>query len=296
MFTFPYSQWVGGIFYEHGHRLIASTVGFMTIILAAWLWRADRRRWMRWLGVIALGAVILQGILGGLTVRYLLPAPISVFHACLAQAYFCLVVTIAVCTSPRWRRPAFPPCQTTPHVPWLCAALFAVVLLQLLLGAVMRHTESGLAVPDFPLAYGRLVPDLSASAVDRYNFDRRWTYQLDPITVDQIVYHLLHRAGALCVAAVLLATAGVILRRHGDIRALRWPAILAVILLAVQIGLGAWTVWSGKAPRVTTGHVAVGAALMADAWLLVLMSRRFLQPVSPEPAVCGAPALTSVSG
>src|SRR5437773_8898834 len=70
MFTFPYSKWVGGILYEHGHRLIASTVGFLTIILAAWLWWSDGRRWLKWLGVVALGAVVLQGLLGGLTVLF----------------------------------------------------------------------------------------------------------------------------------------------------------------------------------------------------------------------------------
>src|ERR1700742_5051645 len=75
MFTFPPSKWVGGIFYEHGHRLIASTVGFLTIVLAAWLWRVDPRRWMKWLGVLALVAVVLQGVLGGLTVLFFLPAP-----------------------------------------------------------------------------------------------------------------------------------------------------------------------------------------------------------------------------
>src|ERR1700736_5158920 len=70
MFTFPPSKWVGGILYEHGHRLIASTVGFFTIVLAIWLWRAEPRRWMRRLGLAALGAVILQGLLGGLTVLF----------------------------------------------------------------------------------------------------------------------------------------------------------------------------------------------------------------------------------
>src|SRR4249919_2471764 len=72
MFTFPPSKWVGGIFYEHGHRLIASTVGFLTIILAAWLWKQDPRRWVKWLGVSALGAVLAQGLLGGLTVLFFL--------------------------------------------------------------------------------------------------------------------------------------------------------------------------------------------------------------------------------
>ena len=85
MFTFPPSKWVGGIVYEHGHRLIASTVGFLTIVLAVWLWMSERRRWMRWLGVSALGAVIAQGVLGGLTVLFFLPWWISSAHATLAQ-------------------------------------------------------------------------------------------------------------------------------------------------------------------------------------------------------------------
>ena len=86
MFTFPPSKWVGGIFYEHSHRLIASTVGFLTILLAIWLWRSEPRRWMRWLGVAALGAVVAQGVLGGLTVLFFLPAPVSTAHAGLADA------------------------------------------------------------------------------------------------------------------------------------------------------------------------------------------------------------------
>ena len=77
MFTFPLSKMVGGIFYEHGHRLIASAVGVLTIGLAAWLWLADPRTWMRWLGIAALGAIVAQGVLGGLTVLFFLPPAIS---------------------------------------------------------------------------------------------------------------------------------------------------------------------------------------------------------------------------
>src|SRR3954464_9154976 len=102
MFTFPPSKWVGGILYEHGHRLIASTVGFLTIILAVWLWTSEPRRWMKWLGAGALGAVIAQGVLGGLTVMFFLPAPISTAHAGLAEIFFCITVAIALFTSPRW--------------------------------------------------------------------------------------------------------------------------------------------------------------------------------------------------
>src|SRR5512134_1338952 len=99
MFLFPPSKWVGGILYEHGHRLIASGVGFLTIILAVWLWVQEPRRWLKKLGVAALGAVILQGLLGGLTVLFFLPAAISTAHAGLAEVFFCLTVAIALFTS-----------------------------------------------------------------------------------------------------------------------------------------------------------------------------------------------------
>src|SRR6478752_2480136 len=104
MFTFPPSKWVGGIFYEHGHRLIASSVGFLTIVLAAWLWFADPRRWMKRLGLAALGAVILQGVLGGVTVLFFLPTAISSAHAGLAEIFFCMTIAIALFTSKSWMR------------------------------------------------------------------------------------------------------------------------------------------------------------------------------------------------
>src|SRR5713226_9445676 len=102
MFTFPPSKWVGGIFYEHTHRLIACSVGFLTVVLAVWLWRRDQRRWMKRLGVAALGAVLAQGVLGGLTVLLFLPAPVSTAHAGLAEIFFCMTVAIALFTSQGW--------------------------------------------------------------------------------------------------------------------------------------------------------------------------------------------------
>src|SRR6201985_3062363 len=102
MFLFPVSKWVGGIFFEHTHRLIASTVGFLTIILAIWLWRSDDRAWVRRLRGVALGAVVLQGILGGLRVT-MLKDQIGIFHACLAQAFLGLLVFLAIVTTNIWR-------------------------------------------------------------------------------------------------------------------------------------------------------------------------------------------------
>ncbi|MBI3194828.1 MAG: COX15/CtaA family protein, partial [Ignavibacteriae bacterium] len=103
MFAFPLDQMVGGIFYEHSHRMIASVVGFLTSILAFWLWKKDDRKWIRVLGFVALASVITQGILGGLTVIFLLPTTVSVLHATLAQSFFALVTSIALFTSKWWR-------------------------------------------------------------------------------------------------------------------------------------------------------------------------------------------------
>ena len=102
MFTFPPSMWVGGILYEHGHRLVASGVGMLTVILAAWLWLREPRRWVKRLGLVALGAVIAQGALGGLTVLFFLPPAVSTAHAGLAELFFCTVVSLALFTSRSW--------------------------------------------------------------------------------------------------------------------------------------------------------------------------------------------------
>src|SRR5438034_9883189 len=102
MFLFPVSKWVGGILFEHTHRLMGSVVGFLTIILAVWLWLREDRPWVRSLGVIALGGVILQGILGGLRVT-MMKDEIGIFHACIAQAFLGLLVVIALVTTNFWR-------------------------------------------------------------------------------------------------------------------------------------------------------------------------------------------------
>src|SRR6266513_2600494 len=151
MFFFPVSHWVGGIFFEHTHRLIASAVGFLTIILAVWLWRAEDRRWVRNLGWFALVAVILQGILGGLRVT-MLKDEIGIFHACLAQAFFGLLVFIALVTSRFWPslsqamvdRNKFRPIKT------LAFLTTAAIYFQLGLVATMRHQHRDLAILDFP--------------------------------------------------------------------------------------------------------------------------------------------------
>jgi cytochrome c oxidase assembly protein subunit 15 len=134
----------GGILYEHGHRMIATTVGLFTIVLLVWLLRVEKRRWMKWLGVAALLAVIVQGVLGGLTVIYLLPWWISSSHACLAQLFFSTTVALAVFTSPWWlRAPAS--VDEDPRYPLRGLSLAAplCILGQLALGAAARHKAIG---------------------------------------------------------------------------------------------------------------------------------------------------------
>jgi cytochrome c oxidase assembly protein subunit 15 len=132
---------VGGVRFEHTHRMIAQFVGFLTIILAIWTWRSDRRRWMKYLGVSALGLVIAQGILGGLTVLFYLPPAISSAHAALAQTYFCVVVLIAMFTGRRWVEdvPRVEVDEQRPSLFTLCALSILVLYVQLILGAMFRH-------------------------------------------------------------------------------------------------------------------------------------------------------------
>jgi len=267
---------VGGIFYEHGHRMVATFVGLLTTILAIWLWRQEPRRWVRWLGLGALAAIILQGLLGGLTVLLLLPTPISVMHASLAQTFFCLVVSIALFTSSEWKRPQ--PVlqdQNRPSLRCLGIATTAIVFGQLVLGAWMRHTGSGLAIPDFPLSYGHVLPKLNAEALAEAN-RVRWSLDLPKVTTSQILVHFVHRLGALAVAIAVVWTTTRVFRKHRSDSKLLGVAVLLVGLLVVQLSLGAVTVWTRKAVLPTTAHVVTGALILAASLGLTLRAyRRF---------------------
>jgi cytochrome c oxidase assembly protein subunit 15 len=274
MFTFPFDKWVGGIFYEHSHRLIASTVGLLIVGLAIWLRLAEPRRWVRRLGYLALAAVVTQGILGGITVLWFLPDPISIAHAGLAQIVFCLTVTVALVTSPRWAGEAPFDDRTLQRV---AALTTGAVYVQILVGATMRHTGAGLAIPDFPLAFGQLVP---------------------PVWTTAIATHFAHRVGALVVGALILATAGHVLYHHRARPGLRRPALLLVALLVAQITLGALTVLSGKQYVINSLHVVTGAFVLGTSLVLTLRAHRArfagvgprTSPRSPIPDPQGAAA------
>lgn len=248
MFSFPLSKMVGGIFYEHGHRLIASTVGFLTIGLVLFQGRVERRPGARMLGWAALGAVILQGVLGGVTVLLFLPPAISIAHAGLAQLFFILVVALALVTSASWLEPTLPPVDD-PVLRRRAIVLTCLIYAQILIGATMRHLEAGLAIPDFPLAFGHLVPPV-------------WTV---PIAI-----HFAHRVGALVVAGWLLFTGVGVLRRYPDHPELTRVIWLLFGLVVVQITLGALVVLTKKQPLINTTHVATGAVFFGTSVVLAV--------------------------
>ncbi len=237
---------VGGIFYEHGHRVIAAMVGLLTVLQAIWLQVRARKRFLKALGWASVGAVIAQGVLGGLTVIFLLPKAISIGHAGLAEIFLCLNVSIAFFAS-----------RTFDHLRTIekgdapiagTTVLTVLVYAQILVGALMRHLGAGLAIPTFPLP---LIP---------------------PSTSLAVMVNFAHRAGAVIVALSVIAIFFRLLRFEAK-HPLRRIATLLLIVVAAQILLGGYTIWSGKQPVITSLHVVTGALTLALSVMLALTAR-----------------------
>ena len=277
MFLFPINKWLGGIFYEHSHRLLASLVGLMTTILAVWLWLKDSRPWMSWLGVAAFLLVVTQGVLGGLRVTLHMDS-LGIYHATIAQLFFVLTCAIALFTSRWWmglerRLPARHEVtsvdkQAVPEAgaPLRKLVLFTTILIfiQLIIAAAMRHQHAGLAISDFPLAHGRLWPDTGAEAVARYNAERVSINAENPITAFQIELQMAHRVVALAILICVGVAAFCSRRCQSAERAVAVRLSLFWLgLILLQVGLGAATIWTNKAADVATAHVLVGALALA---------------------------------
>ena len=372
MFFFPISQWMGGIFYEHTHRLAASAVGLLTVVLALWLYGRSAQPFMRWtgavllllgagtvmalprrwtdgsvlaltglallgascvwprcepsakwlkrLGLAAFFAVVLQGVLGGLRV-VLLKDALGIFHATLAQLFFVLVCAIALFTSRWWqtartgrgspwcgRSAAFrlqsagieegvgrsPEPQPGPallqpegcapmlprafrsHLSTLYLLLTLLILAQLTLGAAMRHQHAGVAIPDFPLAYGKLWPAMDADSVARYNQQRIEIVDANPITAFQIGLQMIHRFCAMAILAAVAYAAWTTRRALGGKNYLSRLALVWLGAILTQVLLGAATIWSNKAADIATAHVLVGALSLALGAILSIVSYREL--------------------
>lgn len=257
MFLFPISKWVGGIFYEHTHRLIASGIGLLTVLLAVAIFIVEKRGWVKVLAGISIVAVILQGVLGGLRVTLKMDE-IGIFHGILAQSFFVLLGVITVSTSRGFLDRTWAPAGDTSSVRKLAFVLVGMVFVQLGLAASMRHAHMGLSIPDFPLAYGRILPDTSPAAMQEINA-RRVEAEKTPTTAAQIWVQMAHRGMAALIALATFLLASRCVRLDAVPRGVRSTVVLLACMIVVQIGLGAWTIWSDKAADVTTAHHAVGA-------------------------------------
>jgi cytochrome c oxidase assembly protein subunit 15 len=246
-----FPRMVGNLFYEHGHRMVATTVGLLTIGLAVYVRLKEKRFWIWKLSFFALLAVIAQGLLGALTVKMMLPLAVSAAHATLAQLFFCTTVSLAVFTSRSWiEARALPEEKGILPLRYLCAAALATIFLQLILGATLRHSAT-------------------------------WDLHL-PV---QLV--LAHVGGAVAVTLALGGAALTVLRRHKDETFLTRPAIIALVLLVVQLFLGVAAymtrLGSPNEPQplnpmisITVAHVACGALVFATTIVLTLRTFKVL--------------------
>ncbi len=276
MLLYPISEWDGGIFYEQSHRIVAFSVGVLSLVLCGWLFLRERRKWVKVLGVLAVGGVIAQGVLGGLTVLLMQPAWLSSLHAVVAQSFLILVILIAYSQS-RERGTRKSDAVELSSRPLAAPLLFvvALVFIQLIVGALMRHTESGLAIPDFPLMAGQVVPWFTAASVEwvgawRMDYAFETGRVLPEVTLSQIWVHFAHRLGAvLVVISILYALVSAFRNRAASQQSWRGTMILGG-LVAMQATLGITTVLTQKIPLITSLHVATGAAMLGYATLLAL--------------------------
>ena len=277
MFTFPPSKWVGGIFYEHTHRLMGTVVGMLSIALSVAAYAFERRKWARWLCYSVLAGVIFQGVLGGLRV-VLVQLDLAIAHACIAQAFFCLAASAWLLTS-RWWIEA-PDLSQSDAVftgrRLIVASVIALTAIyaQLIVGAMMRHDQAGLAVPTLPLAYGQIIPATDEASLHQINMDRAWKLNLPHVTAEQIWLHMGHRIGAVIVMITLLSAVTIAIRHHRRERGLFRPAVLLILMLAAQLTLGVLTVLLRKPADIASLHVAVGALTLVTTFILTVRASR----------------------
>jgi cytochrome c oxidase assembly protein subunit 15 len=369
MFLFPVSKWVGGILYEHTHRLWASFVGVLVVGLTRWLggrrsrlplaliglaeilggaallqlggnWKGagyfltgiggvvlmGAAIWTRnepsaqplpFLGWLAFVTVQLQGLLGGLRV-VLFKDELGIFHATLAQVFFVLLCVIAVLTTRRWRE--FSVRETVETVrwetagsdtslklgvnessvnpaSWLLTCVTLLILGQLILGATMRHQHAGLAIPDFPLAYGKIWPAMDSASVEHYNQTRIEATAVNPITGSQIALQMAHRLVAVLILAGVAVSAWLTRKNPGSKSSLSKMTLGWLVLILGQAMLGAATIWSGKAADVATAHVLLGALSLASGTIISLTAWKALgAKIAPAVGAVRAPRPTSSPG
>lgn len=243
----------GGVLFEHGHRMVAGTVALLMLGLAVVTQKVEGRLWVKRLAWSAMGAIILQAVLGGVTVLLHLPTQVSVAHAGLAQIFFCLIVTLALVTSKGWIEET--PNRIIPSSPSLQRwALGTTILIyfQILIGAVTRHSGAGLAIPDFPLSFGGLIPTDGT-----------------PLVLLQFSHT---RIGASLVLVLVNITCFRFCKNYPEEKGLFGPAAAAGFLVWFQCFLGMLIIITRKAIVPTSVHVIIGAATLASMLVLTLKS------------------------
>jgi cytochrome c oxidase assembly protein subunit 15 len=209
---------------------------------------------------------------------------IGVLHALLAQSFFVAISILAIVTSRSFAEKRWADYEPHPTLRWWALGATALIFLQLGIGATMRHEHIGLSIPDFPLAYGSWLPDTSAEAIERINAQRVAADEMKTSGL-QIWIQMAHRITALLIAA---AVAAFFWKARRGTRAVRFWSMIWVAMILLQIGLGAWTIWSDKAADVATAHMALGAlsllmgALLAFRLFCGARIRDFVLPDAPN--------------
>lgn len=248
---------------EHSHRLLGMKIGLLSIGLFVWTFLRESRDWVRTLARVLVLVVVLQGVLGGARVRFdqlnimsdhnLIAQSFAVIHACGAMVVLGILVALTLANTRRWIEGRSGLDQAAPVgvKRWGILAT-AAIFLQILVGAIMRHADAGLAIAKFPLA-------TRSSLLPAYwNFD--------------VSIHFAHRVGALVVTVVLLIFLGKVWGSASAKRALGYGALLVALVLGLQIYLGALTIWTAKNPYVATTHHLIGAFLLASTWGLTFLA------------------------
>ncbi|MBM4166917.1 MAG: hypothetical protein FJ218_08400 [Ignavibacteria bacterium] len=244
MFLFPVEQWIGGILFEHGHRLLASFIGFLTVILSIWIWRTEQRSWMKKLGFIALLAVIVQGIFGGITVLFYLPQFVSATHATLAQTFFCITVSIALFTSPEWQKKIEVLESSTSFSFQRTSTLITIsIFVQLILGALLRHNDT--------LISSYLIFHLFGASAVSYLI-LKYTYRFKKHTSQKTILRLIQSLQHLLWVQLFIGTASFFLKYISlDSVNTNWTMVTATVL-----------------------HLATGAGMLAISLCLTLFVRK----------------------
>ncbi len=369
MFLFPPSKWIGGIFYEHTHRLLGTLSGLLSIALVmlawgparkpgtrykigvftiamfllvaaglgvklylatasqltyefkksfsnvymlfaclgvvgllAWICRKrEERRWVRWLTIVQLAAIVIQGTLGGLRVTEV-NTMLAVIHGCFAQAFFCMTAFTALAMSrwwiefrDRWNGAGAAAGRLAVRLAGMAAVL---IFIQLAAGATMRHYDAGLAIPDLPLAFGKVLPPTTEAGLDEANSLRIWTYHLPPATMTQVWLHFSHRVGAIVVTLAIGFLGFHVFKNLRSRRLIVMLAALLCLLIAVQFTLGVLTVYWSKPADVASLHVAVGATtLMITTLTAAVIARQFARSkTAVVPATTRATTADSPTG